>query len=318
MHGLGSLDLELCSPNVHSLLSSAIRHFSAQSTSQEDLQFRLNKEIQRLIFFYNRGYSLETCHARTWLHTVYRGIRLSDDREVAVKLLTLENFPDVIRAFEIDETNMIRRFQREVRILGCLKRQQGVVTIIDSGEIDGIPYHVCNWVEGEPLSEILAHGNKPISLRNTLTIGLRVARIVQRLHKANIVHRDIAPDHLYLRPSSRSIYIIDFGMAELISENCASDVQRYISHDIFATGLILYEVWLGRSCFTYGDPELPNQVLHLLRDPKMETTFYPISGLLRRSLASDVRVADRLSEKCEPYTVIDDLITDVEGSLRRV
>lgn len=222
VRGLASPGIELCSPDLYSLLHSASEHFSTQSLSQDELDIWRNEEVKRLLFFRNQGYSLQTCHARTWLHTIYKGIRLTDGRSVAVKLLTLENFPDVVQAFEIEQAHMVHRFRREIRLLTRVRRQKGVVTIVGSGEISGIPYHVCSWVEGQPLCEILANGKRPMSSRDKLTIMLRAARTVRNLHDANIVHRDIAPDHLYLMSDNRT-KIIDFGMAELIDENSPSE-----------------------------------------------------------------------------------------------
>jgi hypothetical protein len=317
---LRSSGLQFCSPNIYSLLSSASGHFSTQSLSQYELHLRLNQEVERLSFFNNRGYWLQTCHARTWLHTVYRGISLTDGSGIAVKLLTLENFPDVVQAFGIDQAHMIQRFRREIRILTCVRRQKGVVTIVDSGEIGGTPYHVCSWVEGEPLSETLANGKCPTALRDKLTIILNAARSVRKLHEVNIVHRDIAPDHVFLASDNRTC-VIDFGMAELVDDNSPRDAQQYICHDIFSTGLMLCEVWLGRACFSYGQPDLPNQVVYALRDPAMVSLLSPILGIVRRSLVCDRRVAGRVSGNGEPYAKIADFIIDLEerlGSTRRV
>jgi Protein kinase domain len=183
---------EPISPDFYLLLRSAREHFSRQSRSPDELKIRADVEVKRLLFFRSQGYSLQTCHARTWLHTVYKGIRLTDGRPVAVKLLTLENFPDVVRAFEIEEAHMVHRFHREIRLLTRVRRQRGVATIVGSGEISGMPYHVCSWVEGQPLCEILANGKRPMSPRDKLKIILGIARTVQNLHDANIVHRDIS------------------------------------------------------------------------------------------------------------------------------
>jgi serine/threonine protein kinase len=314
IHGLGSSGLELHSPDVYSLLRSVSEHFSTQSLSQDELHMRRNEEVKRLLFFQNQGYALQTCHARTWLHTIYKGTRLTDGRPVAVKLLTLENFPEVVRAYEIEQAHMVQRFRREIRILSRVRRQKGVVTIVGSGEISGLPYHVCSWVEGQPLCEILANGKRLMNSRDKLTIMLCAARTVRNLHDANIVHRDIAPDHLYLISDNRT-RIIDFGMAELVNENSPSDGRRYIYHDIFATGLMLCEIWLGRTCFSYGHPDLPKQVLYALRDPTMASRLSPISGIVGRAMVCDPRVAARASGNPEPYTKIADFITDLEAIL---
>jgi tRNA A-37 threonylcarbamoyl transferase component Bud32 len=311
---LGSPGLELRNPQSYSLLHSASEHFSAQLLSQDELRTRQTGELNRVLYFRSRGYSLVTCHARTWLHTVYKAVRVTDGRPVAVKLLTLENFPKVVQAFGIEQDHSAYRFRREIRLLTRVRRLKGVVTIVDAGEISGVPYHVCCWVEGQPLCEVLANWRRPMSSRDKLITMLRAARTVKKLHDVNIVHRDIAPDHLYLMPDNHT-RIIDFGMAESADENTGSDMQQYVRHDIFAVGLILCEIWLGRTWFSYGDPDLPRQVVYALRDPATLSHLSPISGIVERAMVCDRRVAARASGNREPYTTIADFITDLEERL---
>jgi tRNA A-37 threonylcarbamoyl transferase component Bud32 len=84
--------------------------------------------------------------------------------------------------------------------------------------------HICNWVKGRPLAEILTDHRWNVGLRDRLLIILRTAQSIQKLHNGKVVHRDIAPDHLYVRSGERTC-IINFGMAELINENSPSDPQ---------------------------------------------------------------------------------------------
>jgi hypothetical protein len=313
-YGLNSPGPKSSDPNFHLLLRSASEHFSTQSLSHNELHLRRNEEVKRLLFFHRQGYSLQTCHARTWLHTVYKAVKLTNGRFVAVKLLALENFPDVVQMFKVKHAHMDHRFRREIRLLTRVRPLEEVLTIVDSGDICGTPYHVCSWVEGRPLCDILASGRWAVSSRDKLVIMQRVARTIQKLHDSNIVHRDIAPDHLYLTSDNR-ISIIDFGMAESVDEMTTGDAQRYILRDIFSMGLVLCEIWLGRTCFSYGHPDLPKQAAYVLRDPTILSQLSPISGIVERAMLCDQRVVARASRSRESYARVIDFITDLEERL---
>ena len=272
------------------------------------------EDKNRWLFFRNHGYLLQSCHLKTWMNTIYKGIRLVDGKPVAIKLLTLENYPEAMKALNIDQDHMIQRFRREVRVLNHVSQQRGVVTIFFSGEIDGMPYHICNWVKGQSLSEILMNGGWAMSLRERMMIILRTARSIRKLHDTDLVHRDIAPDHLYVT-SDCNTCIIDFGMAEFISENSSCDGKRYICHDIFSTGLMLYEICLGRAFFSYGHPDLRKEVVQALADHQTFSQLSPIAKVVERAMLCDARVAAQATADREPYPDIASFIADLRDSL---
>jgi serine/threonine protein kinase len=298
------------------LLRSVHEHYHS-TISADHLHRYVEEERARWSFFHRHGYLLYACHKRTWLNTIYKGIQLVDRKPVAVKLLALENYPELIKTFGVDRDQMISRFQREVRVLTHVCGHHGMLAIVDSGEIHGTPYHVCNWVDGRSLSEMLDQGSWSMSLYEKLITIIQVADSVRRLHSLNLVHRDLAPDHIYVKGDQKTC-IIDFGMAEYISENSVGEAQRYIRHDIFSIGLMLCELWLGKKCFSYGRPDLTNEVVCALSDRRTLSQLAPIAGVFGRAMACDARIAHQATASRVPYPDVASFIADLNNRLESI
>src|SRR5215471_18277823 len=88
------------------LLRSVHEHY-ANTKSDDQLRLYLEGERARWSFFHRHGYLLYACHKRTWLNTIYKGIRLADMTHVAVKVLGLENYPELMKAHGVDRHQMI-------------------------------------------------------------------------------------------------------------------------------------------------------------------------------------------------------------------
>jgi serine/threonine protein kinase/Tol biopolymer transport system component len=200
---------------------------------------------------------------------VYRALDTRLGREVAIKLLPV--------AFSADK-DRLRRFEQEARAAGMLNHPN-VLTIYDIGAHDNAPYIVSELLTGETLRERLREGAAP--LRRAVDYAMQIARGLQAAHEKGIVHRDLKPENLFVTRDGR-VKILDFGLAKLKSSPAGppSEIEtkastktlstvpgavmgtvgymapeqvraEEVDHraDIFAFGVILYELLYGRRAF---------------------------------------------------------------------
>ncbi len=180
------------------------------------------------------------------------------DRKVALKILP--------SAFKLDEERM-RRFLREAKAASALNHPN-ILTIYENGETDGTNFIASEFVDGESLSDRVRHGS--LSLETVLDIAVQVAGALATAHEAGIVHRDIKPDNLMVRPDG-VVKLLDFGIAKLSQSAPGTDTgtaaemiigtANYMSpeqarrkavdarSDIFSFGLVLYEMLAGKKAF---------------------------------------------------------------------
>jgi serine/threonine protein kinase/dipeptidyl aminopeptidase/acylaminoacyl peptidase len=200
---------------------------------------------------------------------VYRAQDTRLGREVAIKLL--------LAAFSADK-DRLRRFEQEARAAGMLNHPN-VLTIYDIGAHDNAPYIVSELLTGETLRERVREGAAP--LRRAVDYATQIARGLQAAHEKGIVHRDLKPENLFVTRDGR-VKILDFGLAKLkpspaglppeIETNASTKTlstfpgavigtvgymapeqvrAEEVDHraDIFAFGVILYEMLYGRRAF---------------------------------------------------------------------
>jgi len=131
---------------------------------------------------------------------VYKAVDPVLGRQVAVKVLRPELSGDPER---------LGRFLHEARAASALNHPN-ILTIHEAGDQDGSRFLVSELVDGESLRQRVARG--PLTLREVLDITIQTASALSAAHAASIVHRDIKPDNLMLRPDGY-VKVLDFGVA---------------------------------------------------------------------------------------------------------
>jgi hypothetical protein len=197
---------------------------------------------------------------------VYRARDATLKRDVAIKVL-----PE----YWSRDPERLRRFQQEAQATAALNHPN-IVSIFHVGQYGGSPYIVTELLQGETLRERLRKG--PMRLREVLDLGVELARGLAAAHDAGIVHRDLKPDNIWVTKDGR-IKILDFGLAKLNPAKAASTDGETVSlqpqshpgqvlgtvgymspeqvrgqladarSDIFAVGVILYEMLTGKPAF---------------------------------------------------------------------
>ena len=183
---------------------------------------------------------------------------------------------------ELAATVSVERFKREIVLVAGLQHPH-VVGVLSAGETDGLPYFVMPFVEGESLRTRLQRGG-PLPVRETVSILKDVARALAFAHERGIVHRDIKPDNVLLAGGSATV--TDFGVAKALStarqsdasttttggtltligtslgtpaymapEQAAADPDTDHRADIYAFGIMAYEMLTGASPFQSKTPQ---------------------------------------------------------------
>ncbi len=169
-----------------------------------------------------------------------------------------------------DETAR-KRFWREARAAAGVNHPN-VCQLYEIGEDSGELFIVMELLEGEALSERLRRG--PLSVAETVPIGLGILAALSALHARAIVHRDLKPSNVFLTP--HGVKLLDFGLArpgdtelarslssaaELTRTGMLVGTPRYMApeqvtgegvdarSDLFAVGAILFEMLAGRPAF---------------------------------------------------------------------
>src|SRR5687767_1762480 len=122
-------------------------------------------------------------------------------RRVALKLLPASFTRDRER---------VRRFEQEARAASALNHPN-ILTVYDIGDEDGARYIATEYVEGRTLREHMLGGALPLA--EVLEIGVQVAAALSAAHAARVVHRDVKPENLMVRPDGY-VKILDFGLAK--------------------------------------------------------------------------------------------------------
>jgi eukaryotic-like serine/threonine-protein kinase len=193
------------------------------------------------------------------------------DRRVAIKVLR----PELAAGVSLE------RFRREIRTAASLQHPL-IVPVLDTGELDGLPYFLMPFVEGESLRTRLARG--PLSVVDTVRVLRDVARALAVAHSRGVVHRDIKPDNVLL--ASDAAVVADFGVAKAIAdarhrdtaesavapahttegvslgtpaymapEQVAADPLGSFPIDIYAVGVLAYEMLTGSPPFAGRSPQ---------------------------------------------------------------
>ena len=106
---------------------------------------------------------------------------------------------------------VVKRFLREAGY-GSRVVHPGVVRTYDFGEADGLYYLALEWATGEPLADFL-HRDGPLAPVEAVPLVRQLADALAAAHSAGIIHRDLKPENIMYDPKTRTVKLLDFGIA---------------------------------------------------------------------------------------------------------
>lgn len=235
--------------------------------------------------FREQGVELRSCLRVTPINKVFAARLEASGKRVVLKMANTA------------DAEVRTNFHRETEILAELKDHPAVPPLLGRGEWKGIPYQLSARARGTLLADLLRRGGA------TLRTGLAVAELLRDLHGRGIVHRDVAPDHLFVDSRGR-VRIIDFGMARRGGE---------ARMDVFCLGLVLCELLAGAPLFRYRHPSLAEEVpaaLERLRDLPPG-----LRGIVLRALAAAPEKYLPVRLPAAPYEGMGPLVRDLTRAL---
>jgi serine/threonine-protein kinase len=209
-------------------------------------------------------YRIERELGQGGMATVYLAQDLKHDRKVAVKVLREELSASLGK----------ERFLREIKVAAALQHPH-ILPLYDSGEADGLLFYVMPYVDGLSLRDkLVKEGELPVG--DAVRILRDIADALTEAHRHGVVHRDLKPENVMLR--GRHALVMDFGVAKALSEATGRQsittigvalgtptymapeqavADPHVDHraDLYAFGVVAYELLAGRPPFTGTTPQ---------------------------------------------------------------
>jgi len=203
---------------------------------------------------------------------VYRGVQESLDRYVAIKVLRTELSAD---------QEFIARFRQEALAVAQLSHPN-ILHVYDAGKANDRYYIAMAYVEGGTLKDLLRQG--PLEIESACSIGSQMADALDYAHRHGLIHRDVKPSNVLLTGDGRPL-LTDFGIAKALYEaqqltrtGISIGTPEYMAPeqaseqppdgrtDIYALGILLYEMLTGHVPFV-ADTPLATLYMQVHRSP---------------------------------------------------
>jgi len=262
---------------------------------------------------------------------VYLASDVTAGRKAALKLLPLRFTGDSER---------LKWFQHEARAVVGLNHPN-VLTVYEIGADDSTHYIASELIEGETLRQRLTRG--PMELGEAVEITIQVAGALTAAHAAGIIHRDVKPENIMLRPDGY-VKVLDFGIAKLAEQDVPVTMAeeqaillvetnlgpilgtvRYMSPeqargapvdkrtDIWSLGAVLYEMTAGRAPF---DAQVPREVMAAI----LATEAAPLSNYVAHAPAELQQIVNKALRKDpeERYQNANEMLDALKGLRRKL
>ncbi len=214
--------------------------------------------LERLTAALSGRYTVDRELGAGGMATVYLAHDLRHDRDVAIKVLR----PELAAVIGAD------RFLAEIKTTANLQHPH-ILSLFDSGTVDGTVFYVMPFVEGESLRDRLTR-EKQLPVNDAIRIASEVADALEYAHRHGVIHRDIKPENILIQGGHA--LVADFGIALAASKTggkrmtetgMSLGTPHYMSPeqamgereldartDVYALGCVTYEMLAGEPPFT--------------------------------------------------------------------
>ncbi len=212
-------------------------------------------------------YELQSVIGRGGMADVYRATDTVLEREVAVKVLRGHTTSDADRD----------RFRDEAQMLASLEHPH-LVSVLDAGVDDDVPYLVMDLVDGQSLAAFCR--GRSIPGHRVAAVGAALATVLSYVHARDIVHRDVKPSNILIGRDG-VVRLADFGIARWLGDPARDSTSGattgtaayiapeqvrgetvYPSSDIYSLGLVLLEALTGTRAYSGAPMEAALARLH--------------------------------------------------------
>jgi tetratricopeptide (TPR) repeat protein/predicted Ser/Thr protein kinase len=274
------------------------------------------------------GYVISGVIGSGGMGVVYLAEQPSPRRTVALKVLR----------HGIASPQMLRRFEHEAIILGRLQHP-GIAQIYEAGTADGgpggpRPFFAMEYIRGRTLTDYV--GTRHLDTRLRLALFIEICEAVQYAHTKGIIHRDLKPANILVNEHGHP-KVLDFGVARLtdadLQVTAHTDVGQFVGtlpymspeqvganpddmdtrSDVYALGVVLYELLAGRLPYSLESRTLP-EIVRIIREEE-PTRLAGISRAFRGDLDTITRKALE-KDKARRYQSAGDLAADINNYLR--
>ena len=283
--------------------------------SVPDLKSRLQAAL-------GRAYHVERELGGGGMSRVFLAAETRLGRKVAVKVLP----PEMAAGVNVE------RFEREIQLAARLQHPH-IVPLLTAGAAEDLLFYIMPFVDGESLRSKLAR-EKGLPIDEAIRILKDVLDALQYAHSQGLVHRDIKPDNVLL--TGRHAVVTDFGVAKAVSgasgnptitsagvalgtpaymapEQAAAEADVDHRADIYAVGVLAYEILSGRTPFT-GNTAQALLYAHLTQPPEPVMAHRPavpatLNAVILRCLEKNP--ADRWQWADEVIHQLDSVLASV-------
>lgn len=274
-------------------------------------------------------YKIESLLEKGGMSLLYLGIHPDTKEPTTIKVL-LPKF--------LSHPDVVQRFLTEAEII-AMTDHPNIVKLYGHGEWEGGLYIAMEFIQGISLRQMLLEN--PISLKKALEIIIDIAYALCHLHTHGVIHRDLKPENILITYSGE-VKVIDFGIAQLLTEKSATGVpptQRLIGtpiymspeqretpesvsypSDIYSLGIIFYELVLGK--LSHGQihlslmPKGLQKILTKTLQPKAEDRYHDIVDFITdvsaylnsTNLEKEKKAGDQLSEMSENLRNVQEIL----------
>ncbi|HKO51702.1 MAG TPA: serine/threonine-protein kinase, partial [Polyangiaceae bacterium] len=223
------------------------------------------------------------------------------------------------------------RFMQEARTAASISHP-GLVEITDFGKLPtGQPFFVMELLEGQSLAQLIRRGG-PLPAARAIEIVRQIAAALGAAHERSIVHRDLKPDNIHISadaPGKDHVTIVDFGLAKVIGANRLTragmvfGTPHYMSPeqaqgdptdhraDIYALGVVMYEMFTGRVPFE-ADSYMGVLTKHMYMAP---TPPSQLVGIEKLGVLEDIILRCMEKKPDHRYRTLLELSHDLELAL---
>ncbi len=242
-------------------------------------------------------YQIERLLGEGGMARVYLGRDLRLSRSVAIKI----PYPHLMT-----DPDFLDRFRHEARAAAMVSHPN-LVDVYDVGQDGDQHYIVMEYVAGVTLKQLI-NREAPFAIPRAVRIGEQIARGLHAAHRAGLIHRDIKPQNIIVTDDGQ-VRITDFGVAKsplstaMTETGITLGTVDYIApeqvqgrpatpqSDIYALGVVLYEMLTGRLPFT-GDTPVAVAMKHISEPPPPPRRYNPqipaaLEAIILRALAKD-------------------------------